>query len=130
MPPYRPFPDGTEEGLTAEMLTAEKVNNWFLVLHEVLSQADENTQFLGCHGRSAMTKSQCAHEAAYLEKHWNEVRRTKAAGKTLEQAKADLRLALSFAEFADLGDVMSAGNPDEVPSIHQKNIEVLWKAAP
>jgi glyoxylase-like metal-dependent hydrolase (beta-lactamase superfamily II) len=128
--PHINFPDGTEEGLTAEMLTAEKVNNWFLVLHDVLSQADEKTQFLGCHGRSAMTKSQCAHEAAYLEKLWNEVRRTEAAGKTLEQAKVDLRLAENFAEFADLGDIRSAGNPDEVPSVHQRNIEVLWKAAP
>jgi len=128
--PYINFPDGAEEGLTAEMLKAEEVNNWFVVLHEVLSQADEKTQFLGCHGRAAMTKAQCAHEAAYLEKLWNEVRRTKAAGKTLEHAKVDLGLAMSFAEFADLGDIRSAGNPDEVPSVHQRNIEVLWKAAP
>ncbi len=122
--------NGNEEGLTAELLKPEIVNNWFAVLHEILSQADEKTQLLGCHGRAVMTKAQCAHEAAYLEKLWNDVRRTKAAGKTLEQAKADLRLAGSFAEYADLGDIRSAGNPDEVPSVHQRNIEVLWKAAP
>ncbi len=128
--PYISFPYGSEEGLTAGMLTAEMVNNWFAVLHEVLGQADGKTQFVGCHGRAVMTKTQCAHEAAYLEKLWNEVRRTEAAGKTLEQAKAELRLAGSFAEFADLGDVKSRGNPDEVSIIHQRNIEVLWKAAP
>jgi glyoxylase-like metal-dependent hydrolase (beta-lactamase superfamily II) len=129
--PYIGFAsNGNEEGLTAEMLKPEIVNNWFVVLHEVLSQADEKTQFLGCHGRAVMTKAQCACEAAYLEKLWNEVRRTKAAGKTLEQAKADLALAVSFAEYADLGDIRSAGNPDEIPSVHQRNIEVLWKAAP
>jgi len=128
--PHINFTDGAGERLTAEMLTVEIVNNWIAVLHEVLNQADEKTQFLGCHGRAVMNKAQCAHEAAYLEKLWNEVRRTKAAGKTLEQAKAALRRAESFPEFADLGDVESAGTPAEVPSIHQRNIEVLWKAAP
>lgn len=127
--PYINFPYGSEEGLTAEMLTAETVNNWIAVLHDVLSQADEKTQFLSCHGRTVMNKAQCAHQAAYLERLWREVRRTKAEGKTLEQAKAELRLGGSFAEFADLGDVRSAGNPDEVPSVHQRNIDVLWKAA-
>jgi hypothetical protein len=38
-------------------------------------------KFLGCHGWAVMNKAQCAHEVAYLEKLWNEVRRTKAAGK-------------------------------------------------
>jgi glyoxylase-like metal-dependent hydrolase (beta-lactamase superfamily II) len=122
--------DSNEERVTAEMLTAEIVNNWIAVLHEVLNHADEKTQFLGCHGRAIMNKAQCAHEAAYLEKLWSEVRRTKAAGKTLEQAQAALGRAESFAEFADLGDVLNAGTPDEVPSIHRRNIESLWKAAP
>ena len=119
-----------EEKLTAEMLPAEIVNNWFGVLDEVLSQADEKTQFLGCHGRAVMNKAQCAHEAAYLEKLWKEVRRTKAAGKTLEQARADLRRTEGFPEFADLADAGNPGAPAETPGIHQRNIEVLWKAAP
>ena len=77
-----------------------------------------------------MNKAQCAHEAAYLEKLWNEVRRTKAAGKTLEQAKADLRRTEGFPEFADLADAENPGTPNETPGIHQRNIETLWKAAP
>jgi glyoxylase-like metal-dependent hydrolase (beta-lactamase superfamily II) len=121
--------NGPEEALPADMLTAGIVNNWFVVLDEVLSQADGKTQFLGCHGRAVMNKAQCAHEAAYLEKLWNEVRRTKAAGRTLEQAKADLRLAEGFPEFADLADAWTPAAPAET-GIHQRNIEVLWKAAP
>jgi glyoxylase-like metal-dependent hydrolase (beta-lactamase superfamily II) len=120
---------GPEERLTADMLTAEMVNNWIGVLHEVLGQADEKTQFLGCHGRAVMNKAQCAHEAAYLEKLWKEVRRTKATGKTLEQAKTDLRRTEGFPEFADLADAGTPAAPAEA-GIHQRNIEVLWKTAP
>lgn len=70
-------------------------------------------------------KAQVAPQVAYLEKLWNEVRRAKAAGKTLEQTKAALPLKERFSEFADL-----ANSADEVPNIHEHNIEALWNAAP
>jgi glyoxylase-like metal-dependent hydrolase (beta-lactamase superfamily II) len=108
-----------------EALTAAIVNNWIAVLHEVLDQTNEKTQFVSCHGWSVMNKAQVAHQAAYLEKLWNEVRRTKAAGKTLEQTKAAVPRAERFSEFADL-----VNTADEVPDIHEHNIEALWNAAP
>jgi hypothetical protein len=59
-----------------------------------------------------------------LEKLWNEVRRAKAEGETLEQTKAALPRAELFSETAGL-----AGSTDEVPNIHEHNIEALWNAA-
>ncbi len=106
-------------------LTAVVVNNWIAVLNEVLAQADEKTQFISCHGWTVMSKAQCAPQAAYLEKLWNEVQRAKAAGKTLQQTKEALPRARVFPELATLAD---AGL--QVPNIHEHNIEALWNVAP
>jgi glyoxylase-like metal-dependent hydrolase (beta-lactamase superfamily II) len=108
-----------------ETLTAAMVNNWIAVLNEVMAQANDKTQFISCHGWTVMSKAQCAPQVAYLEKLWNEVRRAKAAGKTLQQAKEALPRAQLFPEVAGLAD---AGL--QVPNIHEHNIEALWSAAP
>jgi len=53
------------------------------------------------------------------------VRRAKAAGKTLEQTKAALQRDKVFPETAELN-----GAAEELPNIHEHNIEALWKVAP
>jgi glyoxylase-like metal-dependent hydrolase (beta-lactamase superfamily II) len=108
-----------------ETLTPAIVNNWIAVLNEVLDQTNEKTQFVSCHGWGVMNKAQVAQQVAYLERLWNEVRRAKAAGKTLAQTKAALPRAERFSDFADLVDTA-----DEIPSIHEHNVEALWNATP
>ena len=108
-----------------EPLMAALVNHWIAVLNEVMAQADEKTQFISCHGWTVMSKAQCAPQVAYLEKLWNEVRRAKSAGKTLQQAKEVLLRSQLFAEVGGL-----ANTADQVPNIHEHNIEMLWRVAP
>lgn len=108
-----------------EVLTADVVNNWISVFHEVLSETHDKTLFISCHGWSVMTKAQVAQDATYVEKLWNEVRRAKAAGETLDQAKQATRRAELFPEVATLKDKAYG-----ISSIHQRNIEMLWNAAP
>jgi glyoxylase-like metal-dependent hydrolase (beta-lactamase superfamily II) len=106
-----------------EPLTASIVNNWIAVLNEVLGLSNEKTRFVSCHGWTVMNKAEISPQVAYLEKLWNEVRRAKAAGKTLEQTKAALPRAERFSETADL-----VGTADGVPNIHEHNIEAFWNA--
>ena len=94
------------------------------MLNEVLSETNEKTQFVSCHGWSVMNKAQVSKQVAYLEKLWNEVRSAKAAGRTLEQAKADLSRTDRFSEVADL-----AGATDGISNVHEHNIQALWNAA-
>jgi glyoxylase-like metal-dependent hydrolase (beta-lactamase superfamily II) len=108
-----------------EPFTAAIVDNWIAVLDEVLSQADEKTQFVSCHGWGVMTKAQCAPQVAYMAKLWNEVRRTKSAGQTLQQAKEALPRAQTFPEVASLADA-----DFQMKNIHEHNIEALWSVAP
>ncbi len=108
-----------------EPLTAAIVDNWIAVLNEVMAQADEKTQFISCHGWTVMTKAQCAPQVAYLEKLWSEVRRSKAAGKTLQQTKEALPRAQMFPEVASLSEA-----DFQMKNIHEHNIEALWSVAP
>jgi len=108
-----------------EPFTAAIMDNWIAVLNEVMSQANEKTQFISCHGWGVMTKAQCAPQVAYLEKLWNEVRRAKSAGKTLQLAKEALPRAQMFAEVASLADA-----DFQMKSIHEHNVEALWSVAP
>jgi glyoxylase-like metal-dependent hydrolase (beta-lactamase superfamily II) len=108
-----------------EPFTAAIMDNWIAVLNEVVSQADEKTQFVSCHGWGVMTKAQVAPQVAYLEKLWNEVRRAKSAGKTLQLAREALPRAQTFPEVANLGDA-----DFQVTSIHEHDIEALWSVAP
>ena len=108
-----------------EPLTAAIVDHWIAVLNEVMTQADEKTQFISCHGWTVMSKAQCAPQVAYLEKLWKEVRRAKSVGKTVQQVKEALSRAQLFAEVAGLTNAA-----DQVPNIHEHNIEELWSVAP
>jgi glyoxylase-like metal-dependent hydrolase (beta-lactamase superfamily II) len=108
-----------------EEMTTAMVNNWIAMLHEVLDQTDQKTQFVSCHGWEVMTKAQVAPQVAYMDKLWTEVSRAKADGKTLPQAKQALTRAQLCPELAGLAD---AGL--QVPNIHEHNIEALWAAAP
>jgi len=111
-----------------EPFTAAIMDNWIAVLSEVIAEANEKTRFISCHGWAVMSKAQCAPQVAYLEKLWSEVRRAKAAGKSLEQTKAALPRAQMFAEVAGLAD--TADLVANLPSIHERNIETLWSVAP
>jgi len=113
-------PYGPKEALTGIM-----VDNWIGVLNEVMAHADEKTQFISCHGWAVMSKAQCAPQVAYLEKLWDEVRRAKAAGKTVQQAKEALTRARVFPDLAGL-----ANEGLTVSNIHEHNIDALWSAAP
>jgi glyoxylase-like metal-dependent hydrolase (beta-lactamase superfamily II) len=108
-----------------EPFTAAIIDNWISVLNEVLSQANEKTQFISCHGWGVMTRAQCTPQVAYLERLWNEVRRAKSAGKTLQQAKEALPRTQMFPEVANLADA-----DFQVKSIHDHNVEALWSVAP
>jgi len=108
-----------------EPFTAAIVDNWIAVLNEVVSQADEKTRFVSCHGWGIMTKAQCAPQVAYLERLWKEVRLAKAAGRTLQVAKEALSRARVFPEVANLADA-----DFQMPNIHEHNIEALWTVAP
>ncbi|MGA3283485.1 MAG: MBL fold metallo-hydrolase [Verrucomicrobiota bacterium] len=114
-------------GKVTEEATPQVVDNWFVVMHGLLNEADGNTRFIASHGRAIMRKEQCAQFVSYLEKLWTEVRRAKAGGKTLEQAKADLPLQGRFPEVAKLENQSLPGTQWEILDIHQQNIEHLWK---
>ena len=107
-----------------EPFTAAIMDNWIAVLDEVVSQADEKTQFVSCHGWGVMTKAQCAPQVAYLEKLWNAVRRAKSAGKALQETKDALPRA-QFPEVASLADA-----DFQMKNIHEHNLEALWSVAP
>jgi glyoxylase-like metal-dependent hydrolase (beta-lactamase superfamily II) len=115
-------------GIPAGQATPQVVDNWLAVLREVVNEANENTQFIPGHGRTAMKKPQFQQFLSYLEKLWSEVRRAKGDGKTLEQAQADLQLNTRFPETADLKNVALPGTIYETPNIHQRNIEFMWRA--
>jgi hypothetical protein len=72
-----------------------------------------------------MTRAQCAPQVAYLERLWNEVRRAKSAGKTLQLAREALPRAQTFPEVANLADA-----DFQMKNIHEHNIEALWSVAP
>jgi glyoxylase-like metal-dependent hydrolase (beta-lactamase superfamily II) len=108
-----------------QSLTTAIVDHWIAVLNEVMAQADDKTQFISCHGWTVMSKAQCVPQVAYLKKLWKEVRRAKAAGKTPQQVKEALSRPQAFAEVAGL-----ANAADQVPNIHEHNIEELWRLAP
>jgi len=108
-----------------EPFTAAIMDNWIAVLDEVVSKANEKTQFISCHGWGVMTRAQCAPQVAYLGRLWNEVRRAKLAGMTLQLVKEALPRAQTFPEVANLADA-----DFQMKNIHEHNIEALWSVAP
>ena len=109
----------TEESTPAE------VDNWIGVMHHLLNTADDNTRFLASHGRAVMKKGQYQKFLTYLEGLWRGVRRAKAAGKTLDQAKSEILLK-DFPEIAKLPNEELRGTEWENLDIHGHNIEHLW----
>jgi glyoxylase-like metal-dependent hydrolase (beta-lactamase superfamily II) len=113
-------------GKVTEEATPAMVDNWFVVMHRLLNEANENTQFLASHGRTVMKKEQIQQSVSYLEELWRKVRRAKANGQTFEQAKAETPLK-DFPEVAKLPNESLRGTEWEILDIHQQNIEHLWK---
>jgi glyoxylase-like metal-dependent hydrolase (beta-lactamase superfamily II) len=109
-------------------LTAATVENWLVVLRDLLGRTDEHTRFLASHGATRLNQGQIRHFASYLEGLWTEVRRAKEAGQAPEQLKARLPLAGRFPEMAKLKNNSLVGTEWEVQDIHGRNIDVLWKA--
>ncbi len=106
--------------------TPAVVDNWFVVMRKVLAEANEETKFLASHGRAVMRKGQYQEFVSYLEGVWGVVRRARAAGKTLEQAKADVPLK-AFPAIAKLPNEELRGSEWENLDIHGHNVEHLWK---
>ena len=110
----------------AESTTPQMVDNWFVVLREVLGEANETTRFLTCSQRQVMGKAECQRFSNYLEKLWSGVRQAKAEGKTLEQSYTVLPLQ-DFPEMANQPNEAYRGTEWEVLDIHRQNIGFFWK---
>jgi glyoxylase-like metal-dependent hydrolase (beta-lactamase superfamily II) len=118
-----------DTGLAAPpaMPQPQVVDNWLVVLRTLIGEANGSTKFIPCHGEAFMNKAEIQQFHVYLEKLWSEVRRLKAEGKTLEQAKAALPLKERFPEAANLQDERNRGKAYETLGIHQFNVEFLWR---
>jgi glyoxylase-like metal-dependent hydrolase (beta-lactamase superfamily II) len=110
----------------ADTTTPAMVDNWLVVLREVLDESNENTRFMACSGRGFMNKGNVEQFLGYLEKMWAGVRRAKAEGKALEQARAALPLK-DFPMYAQLPNVAWGGTEWEIPDIQQNNVDFFWK---
>jgi len=110
----------------ADRTTPAMVDNWLVVLRELLDESNENTRFMACAGRGFMNKGNVEQFLAYLEKMWAGVRRAKAEGKTLEQARAALPLK-DFPMVTQLSNQLFVGTEWEIRDIHQNNVDFFWK---
>ena len=113
-------------GKESENATTSIVENWFVVMHKILNEANENTQFFASHHRAIMKKEQILQFVSYVEELWNKIRLAKAGGKTLDQVKTELLLK-EFPEVAKLPNEKFVGSQWEILDIHKQNIEHLWK---
>lgn len=109
-------------------LTAATVENWLVVLRDLLARTDERTRFIASHDPKPMSREQIRQFTSYLEGVWAEVRRAKQTGESLEKLKARLPLKERFPEMAKLENSHLVGSEWEVLDIHGRNIDVLWKA--
>jgi glyoxylase-like metal-dependent hydrolase (beta-lactamase superfamily II) len=110
----------------AETTTPAMVDNWLVVLREVLADANENTRFVTCSQRQVMNKGQSEQFLGYLEHMWNGVRRAKSEGKTLEQTRAIMPLK-DFAPYAEFPNDFLAGTEWEIRDVQQHNVDFFWK---
>lgn len=109
-------------------LTAATVENWLVVLRDLLARTDEHTRFIASHDPRPMNREQIRLFASYLEGVWTEVRRARVTGEPIEKLKARLSLKDRFPEMAKLENSHLVGSEWEVLDIHARNIDVLWKA--
>lgn len=112
--------------VVAEKATPAGIDNWFVVMRDVLGEANGETRFLPSHGRAVMKKGQYEDYVSYLEGVWNGVKRARSIGRSLEQTKAELPLS-SFPAVAKLPNEDLRGTEWENLDIHGHNIERLWK---
>lgn len=110
-----------------EPATAAGIDNWFVVMRGLLKEANGETKFLASHGRAVMNKGQYEEFVSYLEGVWNGVRRARTAGRTLDQAKAEMPLT-GFPAIARLPNEQLRGTEWENLDIHGHNIDRMWKA--
>lgn len=110
-----------------EPATAAGIDNWFVVMRGLLKESNGETKFLASHGRAVMSKGQYEDFVSYLEGVWNGVRRARAAGRTLDQAKAEIPLT-GFPAIAKLPNEQLRGTEWENLDIHGHNIDRMWKA--
>ena len=113
-------------GSLADTTTPAMVDNWFAVLREVLADADEHTRFITCSQRELMHKGECEQFLGYLESMWSGVRRAKAQGQTLEQARAALPLR-DFPAYAQFPNDSFLGTEWEIRDLQQHNVDFFWK---
>jgi hypothetical protein len=110
----------------AHTTTPAMVDNWLAVLREVLDESNGNTRVMACAERGFMNKGNVEQFLGYLDQMWAGVRRAKAEGKTLEQARAALPLK-DFPTVARLSNQAFAGTEWEIRDIHQDNVDFFWK---
>lgn len=110
----------------AEKAAPEVIDGWFTLMKRVLAEANDETRFLSSHGRVVMRKAQLRDAVAYLEGVWGGVRRARAAGRSLDQAKAEVPLT-AFPAVAKLANEELRGTEWENLDIHGHNVERLWK---
>jgi len=106
--------------------TPAMVDNWLVVLREVLNESNDKTRFMTCSGRQFMNKSDVEHFLGYLDRMWTGVRRAKAEGKTLEQARAALPLK-DFPMYSQLSNSSLVGTEWEIRDVQQNNVDFFWK---
>lgn len=107
-------------------LTPAMVDNWFVVLREILRESDENTRFMTCSQRDFMKKQDCERFTTYLERLWTGLKRAHAEGKTQEQARTEGAFKEHFADFAQWPNESNRGTEWEVLDLHQRNLDQLW----
>lgn len=110
-----------------EPATAAGIDNWFVVMRDVLNGANGETKFLASHGRAVLNKGQYEEFVSYLEGVWSGVRRARTGGRKLDQAKADIPLK-GFPAIAKLPNEQLRGTEWENLDIHGHNIERMWQA--
>ncbi len=110
----------------ADTTTPAMVDNWLVALREVFDDSNENTRVMACAGRGFMNKGNVEQFLGYLDKTWAGVRRAKADGKTLEQARAALPLK-DFPMAAQLSNQAFVGTEWEIRDIHWDNVDFFWK---
>jgi glyoxylase-like metal-dependent hydrolase (beta-lactamase superfamily II) len=110
----------------AATTTPAMVDNWLAVLREILADADEHTRFVTCSQRELMNKGQCEQFLGYLEKMWTGVRRVKAVGQSLEQARASLPLK-DFPAYARFPNDAFLGTEWEIRDLQTHNVDFFWQ---
>jgi hypothetical protein len=107
--------------------TPATVDQWVVVLDNLVREANDDTRFLPSHHDAVLKKPAMQAYADYIAGLWAEVRRARAAGQTLEQTKAALLIPDKFPALAKFRNTIRSDAEWANPDIHASNIEHLWK---